>query len=34
VAPLSDELDQVEVPELLEVEPDFLAVSVQLNREG
>jgi len=34
VAPLPNELDQIEVPVLLQVEPDFFAVSVQLNREG
>jgi hypothetical protein len=34
VAPPADELDQIEVPELLQVKPDFFAVSVQLNREG
>jgi hypothetical protein len=34
VAPSANELDQIEVPELLQVEPDFFAVSVQLNREG
>jgi hypothetical protein len=34
VAPPADELDQIEVPELLQVEPDFFAVSVQQLREG
>jgi hypothetical protein len=34
VATASDELDQVETPVLLEVQPDFFAMSVKLNREG
>jgi len=34
VGPAANELDQIEVPVLLQVEPDFFAVSVQLNREG